>query len=70
MRVFQTLLAFSGNAQPQLAMTRELVGRGHEVRVLAHRAARERVLATGAEFVAFESGTIVGAGFEPATFGL
>jgi UDP:flavonoid glycosyltransferase YjiC (YdhE family) len=54
MRVFQTLLAFSGNAQPQLAVTRELVGRGHEVRVLAHRAARERVLATGAEFVAFE----------------
>lgn len=54
MRVFQTLLAFSGNAQPQLAVTRELVGRGHEVRVLAHRAARGRVEATGAEFVAFE----------------
>jgi MGT family glycosyltransferase len=53
-RVFQTLLAFSGNAQPQLAVTRELVGRGHEVRVLAHRAARERIQATGAEFVAFE----------------
>ncbi|MFI4991376.1 MAG: nucleotide disphospho-sugar-binding domain-containing protein [Solirubrobacterales bacterium] len=35
-------------------MTRQLVERGHEVRVLAHRAARERVQATGAEFVAFQ----------------
>jgi UDP:flavonoid glycosyltransferase YjiC (YdhE family) len=51
MRVFQTLLAFSGNAPPQLALTRELVDRGHEVRVLAHRAARERIESTGAEFV-------------------
>jgi len=54
MRVFQTLLAFSGNAPPQLALTRRLVERGHEVRVLAHRAARERIEATGAEFVAFQ----------------
>ncbi len=54
MRVFQTLMAFSGNAQPQLAVTRQLVARGHEVRVLAHRAARERIESTGAEFVAFE----------------
>lgn len=54
MKVFQTLLAFSGNAPPQLALTRELVGRGHEVRVLAHRAARERIEDTGAEFVAFK----------------
>ncbi len=52
MRVFQTLLAFSGNAPPQLALTRELLDRGHEVRVLAHRAARERIERTGAEFVA------------------
>src|SRR5271168_1431022 len=51
MRVFQSLLAFSGNAPPQLALTRELVDRGHEVRVLAHRAARERIESTGAEFV-------------------
>jgi UDP:flavonoid glycosyltransferase YjiC (YdhE family) len=50
-RVFQTLLAFSGNAPPQLALTRTLVERGHEVRVLAHRAARERIEGTGAEFV-------------------
>ncbi len=54
MRVFQTLLAFSGNAPPQLAVTRRLVERGHEVRVLAHRAARERIERTGAEFVEFK----------------
>lgn len=53
MRVFQTLLAFSGNAPPQLAVTRQLVDRGHEVRVLAHRAARERIEHTGAEFIEF-----------------
>jgi UDP:flavonoid glycosyltransferase YjiC (YdhE family) len=53
MRVFQTLLAFSGNAQPQLAVTRRLLDAGHQVRVLAHEAARERVEATGAEFVPF-----------------
>jgi len=47
-------MAFSGNAPPQLAVTRLLVERGHEVRVLAHRAARERIERTGAEFVAFE----------------
>ncbi len=53
-RIFQTLLAFSGNAPPQLAVTRRLVERGHEVRVLAHRAARERIERTGAEFVEFK----------------
>jgi UDP:flavonoid glycosyltransferase YjiC (YdhE family) len=52
MRIFQTLLAFSGNAPPQLAITRELVERGHEVRVVAHSAARARIERTGAEFVA------------------
>ncbi len=52
-RVFQVLLAFSGNAPPQLALTRRLVERDHEVRVLAHRAARERVEGTGAQFVEF-----------------
>ena len=52
MRVFQTLLAFSGSAPPQLALTRELVERGHEVRVVAHGAARARIERTGAEFVA------------------
>src|SRR5271170_6636528 len=52
MRIFQTLLAFSGSAPPQLALTRELVERGHEVRVVAHSAARARLERTGAEFVA------------------
>ncbi len=54
MRVFQTLIAFSGNAPPQLAVTRQLLERGHEVQVLAHRAARERIERTGAEFVEFQ----------------
>jgi UDP:flavonoid glycosyltransferase YjiC (YdhE family) len=54
MRVLQTLMAFSGNAPPQLAVTRELLECGHEVRVLAHRAARSRVEATGAEFTQIE----------------
>lgn len=53
MRIFQTLLAFSGSAPPQLAVTCELVERGHEVRVLAHRAGRERIERTGAQFVEF-----------------
>jgi UDP:flavonoid glycosyltransferase YjiC (YdhE family) len=35
-------------------LTRRLVERGHEVKVLAHRAARERIEATGAEFVEFK----------------
>ncbi len=47
-------MAFAGNAPPQLAVTRQLVERGHEVRVLAHRAARERIESTGAEFVEFQ----------------
>jgi MGT family glycosyltransferase len=47
------MIAFSGNAPPQLAVTRALVERGHEVRVLAHRATRARVQSTGAEFVEF-----------------
>lgn len=54
MRVLQPLIAFAGNAPPQLALTRKLLERGHQVRVLGHRAARERIEATGAEFVAFE----------------
>ena len=57
MRVFQSLLAFSGNAPPQLAVTRSLVERGHEVRVLAHRAGRERVERTGATVIEVEGST-------------
>jgi UDP:flavonoid glycosyltransferase YjiC (YdhE family) len=57
MRVLQTLLAFSGNAPPQLAVTRSLVERGHDVRVVAHRAGRERVERTGATMIEFEGST-------------
>ena len=57
MRVLQTLLAFSGNAPPQLAVTRALVERGHEVRVVAHRAGRERVERTGATVIEVEGST-------------
>jgi UDP:flavonoid glycosyltransferase YjiC (YdhE family) len=56
-RVFQSLLAFSGNAPPQLAVTRCLVERGHEVHVLAHRAGRERVERTGATVIEVEGST-------------
>ena len=48
MRVLQSLYAFAGNAPPQLAVTRQLVGRGHEVLVLGHEAARVRIEASGA----------------------
>jgi MGT family glycosyltransferase len=57
MRVLQTLLAFSGNAPPQLAVTQSLVERGHEVRVVAHRAGRERVERTGATMIEIEGST-------------
>jgi MGT family glycosyltransferase len=53
-RILQTMVAFSGNAPPQLAVTRKLLARGHEVTVLAHRAARGRVQATGAGFLEFK----------------
>jgi UDP:flavonoid glycosyltransferase YjiC (YdhE family) len=55
MRVLQVIFAFSGNAPPQLAVTRLLVERGHQVRVLGHSAARERIELTGAEFVEFRT---------------
>ena len=55
MRVFQTLYASSGNAPPQLAVTRRLVDEGHEVLVLAHEASRRRVEATGADVVPFRT---------------
>jgi MGT family glycosyltransferase len=54
-RVFQTLYATSGNAPPQLAVTRRLVEDGHEVRVLAHEAFRARVEATGATVIGFRT---------------
>jgi MGT family glycosyltransferase len=48
------MVAFSGNAPPQLAVTRQMLARGHEVTVLAHRAARGRIEATGAGFLEFK----------------
>jgi len=53
MRILQPLVAFGGNIPPQLAITRELVDRGHQVQVLASPVARERIEATGAECVEF-----------------
>jgi MGT family glycosyltransferase len=53
MRVLQTFYCEGGNAPPQLAVLRRLVERGHDVRVLSHDKARERVEERGAEFVAF-----------------
>jgi UDP:flavonoid glycosyltransferase YjiC (YdhE family) len=52
MRVFQTLLAFSGNAPPQLALTRELVERGHEVRRVISRALEDQSIKQGARAMA------------------
>lgn len=53
MRILQPLVAFGGNVPPQLAVTRELVDRGHRVQVLASPVARERVEGTGAECIEF-----------------
>jgi UDP:flavonoid glycosyltransferase YjiC (YdhE family) len=55
MKVFQTLFATAGNAPPQLAVTRRLLGEGHEVLVLAHEAARRRIEAIGAPMVPFRT---------------
>ena len=53
MRVLQVIWDGGGNTAPQLAIARELVGRGHEVRVLAHDVQREKVEATGAAFAGY-----------------
>lgn len=50
MRVLQAIWDGGGNVPPQLAITRELVARGHEVIVLGHRVQRAKVEATGARF--------------------
>jgi UDP:flavonoid glycosyltransferase YjiC (YdhE family) len=52
-RVLQVIWEGGGNTAPQLAIARELVARGHEVRVLGHRCQRERIEAAGAEYVAY-----------------
>ena len=53
MRVLQVIWDGGGNTAPQLAIARALTGRGHEVRVLGHRAQRAKIEATGAEFAAY-----------------
>lgn len=52
MRVLQPIYDGGGGIPPQLAVLRRLVERGHEVKVLGHRALREPVEKRGAEFVA------------------
>jgi MGT family glycosyltransferase len=54
MRILMVLWDGGGNVPPQLAIARELVRRGHDVRVLGHRVQGPRVEATGAEFSAYE----------------
>lgn len=49
MRVLQALIDGGGNVAPQLAITRRLVERGHEVTVLGHETLRPRVESRGAE---------------------
>jgi UDP:flavonoid glycosyltransferase YjiC (YdhE family) len=52
-KVVQVVWDGGGNTAPQLAIARELVERGHEVRVLGHRCQSARIAATGAAFVAY-----------------
>ena len=53
MRVLQSLYDAGGGVAPQLAVTRALVERGHEVRVLAHETLRAAVEQRGASFSPF-----------------
>ena len=53
MRVLQSLYDAGGGVAPQLAVTRALVERGHEVRVLAHETLRAAVEQRGASFDEF-----------------
>ena len=53
MRVLQAFFDGGGNVPPQLAITAELVARGHEVTVLGHRVQQPKVQETGARFVAW-----------------
>ena len=53
MRVLQVLWDGGGNTPPQLAIARELISRGHEVRMLGHRVQRERIEAAGAQFLPY-----------------
>src|SRR4051794_8162925 len=51
MRILQSLYDAGGGVPPQLAVTRRLVERGHEVTVLAHETLRARVEQRGASLV-------------------
>jgi MGT family glycosyltransferase len=53
MRVLQPLFDGGGGTPPQLAVTRLLVERGHEVCVIGHRTLRDRVESRGAQLVEF-----------------
>lgn len=55
MRALQVIWDGGGNTAPQLAIARELVNRGHDVRILAHDCQREKVTRTGAQFVPYRS---------------
>jgi MGT family glycosyltransferase len=52
-RVLQVIWDGGGNVEPQLAITRALLARGHEVAVLGNRCQRLRVESVGAEFAAY-----------------
>lgn len=52
-RILQVLWDGGGNVGPQLAITRTLVDRGHEVRVLGNPCQRGAVERTGASFLAY-----------------
>ena len=53
MRVLQVIFDGGGNVPPQLRIARELVARGHDVRILGNSCQRRRAERTGAEFRAF-----------------
>lgn len=54
MRVLQVLWDGGGNVPQQLLIARGLVGRGHEVRILAPSSLRQRIERAGATYVAYE----------------
>jgi UDP:flavonoid glycosyltransferase YjiC (YdhE family) len=55
MRILQSLYDAGGGVPPQLAITRGLVSRGHDVRVLAHETLRGRVEERGAQLTPFRA---------------
>src|SRR5580700_5852667 len=45
----------AGSLEPILGLIEALVGRGHEVHVVAHDVQRARIEASGGQFIAFET---------------